>query len=94
MKQTINVHEMLNHELHPECLFHFIAENGKKMCLVCVVSNMTPTHHGYGKDEVILVMGCGGDSLMSTRIKLRDFYLFMLGKISLPGKLKLKEVII
>jgi hypothetical protein len=95
MKQEARIKELLGSGMHSKCLFHFTAENKREVCLVCVRANPTCPHATiYGRGEQICVIGSPDDPVLWARIELDDFYALMFGRVNLPSKLKMKEMIL
>jgi hypothetical protein len=93
MKQAAQIKELLDSGMHSKCLFHFIAENKSKVSLICVRPNSKQICN-CKKGDVIPLLCLGSNTLLQGWIELRDFYALMTETISLPNKLKLKEVIL
>jgi len=91
MKHYARIKELLNNGMHSRCIFHFVAENKKDVGLVCVVKNNIV--NSTKKGEQICLIGSPDDPVFRSSICLADFYSLMLGEITMPIKLKLKEII-
>lgn len=90
MKKTRIIKDELNREIHKNCLFHFVAENKKESCLVCVVKK-APVN--YTKNNVIIIFGIPQTILFRTIVSIKDLYLLMFDLILMPKKMKVKYFI-
>lgn len=76
---------------HAHCLFHVVAKNKGKECIICVSGASDPT---YSKGGNIIMFGLSGGKDFEAHIGVGDFYMLMFGQLNLPYKMRVKEILL
>ena len=90
MKNIDRLKDELKRTQHKNCVLHFIAESKKKACLICVKPAMTSV---YSKGDQIIMFGLKDDSVFKAVVGIKDLYMLLLGEITIPHRMRIKEVI-